>query len=202
MIQTSQRMYRVLNLSRVLMLCLLMPTLGCGPEQTAIEEQQMSTRERVVYGPSGYLTIFVSDNRTLSNVVVTFDGYNSGTHVSDWEAVSGDLTGTDKNAKYRSDMSILNRTSDQLDEWSYGANNDPDNPNRSKIQISGFNATWTVRPEFSNVRVTVNASIAGACHEDYEDIPQWSGDVALYFNGNGASWDGSCYRGDLLRSTP
>jgi hypothetical protein len=45
--------------------------------------------------------------------------------------------------------------------------------------------------------VSVLATINGDCHFDYEDI-DLSQSVQLAFNGEGASWDGSCWVGDLL----
>ena len=70
----------------------------------------------------------------------------------------------------------------------------PDFPNYSSIKIADYSGGPTVI-----MRVTLRAYIDGYCHEDYEDI-DWSTPPLLYFNGNGATWDGSCYRGNLLRT--
>jgi hypothetical protein len=51
--------------------------------------------------------------------------------------------------------------------------------------------------QFTTMRVSVLATINGDCHFDYEDI-DLSQSVQLAFNGEGASWDGSCWVGDLL----
>lgn len=55
----------------------------------------------------------------------------------------------------------------------------------------------TAPHRFTTMRVSVLATINGACHSDYENIDLSQG-VNLYFNGEGASWNGSCWVGDLL----
>ena len=55
----------------------------------------------------------------------------------------------------------------------------------------------TAPHRFTTMRVSVLATINGACHSDYEDI-DLSQQVQLAFNGEGASWNGTCWVGDLL----
>jgi hypothetical protein len=189
-------------LLRPLTLLALVVMGGCGIDQPAPSELEGTSQALQL--PSQYLSIFVSDSRTLSNVTVTFDGYNGlpwmgAPRYSDWEAVGGNLTGTSYNQKYESDMSIFDRTDNSLQEWYYGTAQGS-SPNYSRIFVSP--ALWSNEPLFYQVRITVRAYINGACHEDYEDLGVWNGSPVLYFNGNGASWDGSCYRGNMLRTTP
>jgi len=184
---------RMLTLSLPFALCLA--ASGCGVDQAPTDE--VGSASQPYSSPkSGYIYIFVTDNRTLSNVTVTFEGTNeaTGSEYSDWEAVSGDLPGTDSANKMESDLRIYDRTSgDALDEIAYG----PWSAVGGTSQILLYPAYFS--PHFVNGRVTVNATINGYCHEDYEDFTVWDNNMLLQFNGWGASWDGSCYRGDMLK---
>jgi hypothetical protein len=51
---------------------------------------------------------------------------------------------------------------------------------------------------FTTMRVSVLAMINGSCHQDYEDVDISQG-VDLDFTGYGASFNGTCWRGDLLK---
>lgn len=145
--------------------------------------------------------VFLSDSRTASDVTVTIDATDSATstHYSDWEAAGGSLPGTASGTKYSSLMTLFSVSQNALQGWYFGTIGCVSNYNYSCIGVNPF---WSTT--FSNVRVTVRAYINGYCHEDYQDISTWSStqNIYLYFNGNGASWDGSCYRGDMLRTTP
>ena len=185
--------------------CLLATTSACGVAPATGAEEEVTSRAATEDESSKHIAIFVSDNRTLSNVTVTFDGFHGdptegGPEYSDWEAVGGSLPGTQSTMKYQSGMALFDTPSNALQEWIYAPGYFDSNYHYSTISI--LPAFWSA-PNFWFVRMTVRAYIDGYCHEDYQDIrPRWSGDAYLYFNGNGASWDGSCYRGDLLRTTP
>lgn len=51
--------------------------------------------------------------------------------------------------------------------------------------------------QFTNTRVTVTATINGACHTDWENIA-FGGNNHLEFTGWGGTWNGTCYVGNLL----
>jgi hypothetical protein len=53
----------------------------------------------------------------------------------------------------------------------------------------------------TNLRVTVNFTINGACHTDYEDIGNWNtgdGDTTLTLDARGGTFNGQCWVGDFL----
>jgi hypothetical protein len=183
--------------------CLVATTGGCDASQGTEATQQGDSREiepKIKYvTPAESICIIVSDNRTLSNVTVTLYAQDNATGIeySDWEAVGGNLRGmTTSNGNHEdSVMYLFNRSSDALKETQY----------------SNWMSTYSeivIRPEpnwssWLRTRVTVNARINGYCHEDYHDFyPNWAGSQTLYFNGAGAHWDGSCFRGDMLRTSP
>lgn len=147
------------------------------------------------------IVVFLSDSRTASIVTATIEATDAATGLSysDWEAVTGSLPGTSSGTKYRSEMSLFSSApNNDLQEWFYGTGLYSPSYNYSSVTISP--SYWSTT--FTNVRVTVRVYINGYCHEDYEDISSWSGNAYLYFNGNGATLQGDCYRGNMLRTTP
>ena len=174
---------------------LIVTSSGCGAaDQGSSAESDVASATQNLSGHN--VAIYFSDNRTASNVTVTLAGKDSvtGNTYSDWEATGGDMPGTTYNLKKLSWMAWNTANADMLDEAYYTNGLAADH--YSIIRIDDMNS----KAQFRSMRVTVHATIAGACHEDYQDI-DLSNNVVLYFNGNGASWDGSCYRGDMLRTT-
>ena len=189
-----------INLSScVLIACLLTATGVCdaAPATVALGEPMSPMMSKPPAAHS--LIIYFSDTRTSSNVTVTLSGYDSGsTYYSDWETASGPIPGTSTSTKECSYMNWRADSSNLLREDYYGSSVQGDPYSSVGIHV------WQFAPStpYYNVTATVRAYINGYCHEDWQAVSTWSGDMTLYFNGNGATWDGSCYRGDMLRTTP
>jgi hypothetical protein len=136
----------------------------------------------------------------LTNVTVTFQGYDTvtGHTISDFEN-TGNLPGTASYNPMMSTMAIYNITSgDALHQTSYGYCGSC-RPGYSTVYMSpsGFPAS---APQFASGQVKIHANINGACHEDFHNFATWEGALYLQFNGNGGTWDGSCWRGDFLKA--
>jgi hypothetical protein len=176
---------------------LLLATLGCSSapgSETGSNEEAAAEVNQNLSGSAVF--IYFSDGRTASNVITTVAGTDqaTGSYYSDWEAVGGSLPPPSTRPRKLSQMIWTNGPSNRLDE-SYFINNPLSDP-YSMITIDD----WSTG-QFTNMRVTVRATINGYCHEDWEDI-NWTTRPTLYFNGNGATWNGSCYTGNLLRTSP
>jgi len=158
-------------------------TFGCAAETTANETDPVaSTAEALV--PAHQALIHYNDSRaaTWLQVGITtvdqsngaFDGGNANT--------GGQLTsGT-------SGQDTMTWTQNGLTQVSYATNS-------SSILITDSS---TSPHRFTTMRISVLAIINGACHQDYEDVDISQG-VELDFSGWGASWNGSCWVGDLLK---
>jgi hypothetical protein len=73
-------------------------------------------------------------------------------------------------------------------------------PSGGAVSLLWFDDFSDLPYQFTPMRVTVQATINGKCHTDWEDITLvQNGAVHLKFDGNGAHWNGSCFTGDLLK---
>ena len=186
--------------------------MGCGAEaddpgdQPAVNPKVVKNAE-----PAGTLRILFNDTRTATRTIVRLDGWEDGPHgmepvCSFPSNVIGDLPGTNNYLKssaflkWRWEPEINDRQ--HLDNWLFYENYYP--LPYSDIYIYGNGVNY-----YQNIRVTVNTDFDGQCYEDYEDVPAWgggdfwSGDVYLFFSGwRATSWDGECFRGDMLQLAP
>ena len=181
---------------------------ACGVEaddsgDPTTDPEAVTKSEKV---PAGTLRILFTDNRTASGTTVEINGYE------DWHSawlpvggkttVGGDLQGTDIHNKSSAFLKWRwDHDGSSLDDWLFYSMYYP--LPYSDIYIYGNGTNY-----YSGLYVTVRTYIDGLCHEDSEIVPFWGGgeiwtsDVYLYFNGWGATWDGECFRGDMLRMTP
>ena len=137
--------------------------------------------------------IVLSDSRAASSGVVTLLDLTSG--ATDSEAVRTTLypPGGVHNQAY---MRWGTNASNRLSMLGFGGTQYPEYPTYSGIKIDDFG-----NQPGNMMRVTLKVFINDACYEDYEDI-NWQVPPLLYFNGNYGIPDGSCYHGNMLRTSP
>jgi len=183
---------------------LLIGSVGCSGgaiDETASDNQEskigVAGQEMRIFPPNGFVTIINKDTRQITAATVLFEGTNSlsGQYYSDWQNVSGPLYGyNDPYANYGNVESLY---------WDSNASGMPD-----FLYESSFHWTYAHYSEiaiadkspngsFNSMTVTIQATIAGACHQDWEQINLLDKST-LYFDGNNATWDGNCWVGDLL----
>jgi hypothetical protein len=157
--------------------------MGCAAETTPNETDPVSSAAEALV-PAHQAVIHYTDSRaaTWLQVGITtvdqsngaFDGGNANTGGQMTSGTSGQDTMT----------------------WNQnGLAQNTYQTNASDIVITD-NSTAPHR--FTTMRISVLATINGACHQDYEDVDISQG-VELDFNGWGATWNGSCWMGDLLK---
>lgn len=180
--------------------CFLLLSVGCGEVPDAEGTDDAVSRIASAYTEPDKLRIVLSDNRAATNGVLTLrDQYGN----TDSEAVRATLyppadaySGDPANESYMS-WSNQNPPNNRLAMIGFGPGGYLIGNNYySNIKVGDFNG-----PPSGTMRVTLRVYITGNCHEDYEDI-DWTNTARLYFNGNGGTWDGSCYRGNFLRTRP
>jgi hypothetical protein len=176
---------------------ILMACAGCSADgASGSSAEDVGSATLAIIPPSwNSATIHYADNRTASNVHVSIaavdqklGGFYAGTATT-----GGDLTGS--GTKKASFMLWEGDAPSALTEVSYV--DDPYGDPTSIIEIENFSSPPHL---FTTMRITVQAQINGACHWDYEDVDISKG-VDLTFNGNGASFNGTCWVGDLLKHT-
>jgi hypothetical protein len=134
----------------------------------------------------------LDDGRPISSTRVTLEGYRYSracggfAYVSDYE---------DTTAINNCDV-FLHWNADASGDLSGGSICTQFTPPQTSESIQ-IRDTTTLYGS-SGMRLTLRAYINGFCHEDWEDIDVLGGQVHLHFDGHNATWDGSCYRGNLL----
>jgi len=138
--------------------------------------------------PPGHLEIGIADSRPIVNLRLTVDFRVNGQPHHDWE-----------------DIAALDRT------YELALNGMGGTWNGSEWVGNFLSTTGTVAGQgailvndvdsraITDVRWTVRFTIAGQPYGDFEDVGDFVGDEALTLTGEGATWNGSEWVGNLLR---
>jgi hypothetical protein len=166
-------------------------TSGCGAADATPDANATDTvgsTSEALTGAHAYIAY--EDDRTATSFQVTFattDQY-TGKYSIGVANVPGPLTSGTTGVDYMT-WYATPTTGTWLNQVGYTTN-------ASYVQITDTTGSGY---RFTTSRVTVRATINGACHLDYEDI-DISSDVYLVFNGEGGTWNSTdgCWEGDLL----
>lgn len=172
----------------------LLATIGCSPEANTdtYHEGITAVQKPLTVHPANMLYIYFSDPRPSSNVTVTLKD-NWANYSASATEYNGPIPGSSSPQGSRMTSLMYWNTNRTLTEVLY--------MHFGGVPYSDVEVQNQIPLLDTSMTVTVRATINGYCHEDYETL-MWEGDQVLYFNGNGASFDGSCWRGDMLRRTP
>jgi hypothetical protein len=173
---------------------MLLATVGCSPEADTepTHEELTAVEKPLTVHPAEMLYIYFSDPRPSSNVTVTVRD-NWGRYSASATEYNGPIPGSSTPQSGRMTSVMYWNTNHTLTEMLY--------MHFGGVPYSDVEIYNQIPLLDTSITVTVRATINGYCHEDYETT-MWEGDTVLYFNGNGASYDGSCFRGNMLRTTP
>jgi len=156
-------------------------TFGCAPDDLQNADDDVSSSQAL--RPNGIVIVY-NDDRPATNVRIGITATDQTTGV--FYGGNAFIPGT-----------IINQITNYSTNLTWSNNGlslktvaDPDH----------FIGVDDVSPDpyrFTTMRVTINATITGNCHTDYEDI-DLSSTVILHFDGHGGTWSNNCFRANFL----